>query len=216
MKPSIGALILAGALVACGETRSADPHENVGGGGLGGAESDDGGAPESPPAQGAVIFTVKPAAPPPVGQSCPTAAFTADVPEVLSSSPPELLTDRNYIHKVVDGEDGTSFSCRVASDNDGWLVEASISRNGRGLRIEGGQLGADEEGTGTITVSDAQRFPPLTSSEPCTLTAMPSNNNNLQIRAGSVWGRFVCAAVESPPADSCAADGVFVLENCDQ
>jgi hypothetical protein len=238
MKPLIGALITACALVACGGTKVDEKTENAGGdaqagsnttgsSGAGnggnsgtstaGADANGGDTFEQPIAQGAVIFSVKPSSPQPTGKACPTSAFTADIPAILSSMPAERLDEDNYIHKVVDGEDGVSFSCRVAQQ-DGWVFEGDVQLGGRGLRLANGSLSEDGTGTAEVTIIDSQFLSPslLASNEPCMVTAMQSTGNNFQVRAGSMWAKFTCAAVEALPSSSCAADGIFVLENCAQ
>jgi hypothetical protein len=89
---------------------------------------------------------------------------------------------------------------------------------GRALRLENGSLSADGIGTADVTIIDSQFLSPslLASNEPCVVSAMKSAGNNFQIKAGSMWAKFTCAAVEAPPTSACAADGIFVLENCAQ
>jgi hypothetical protein len=177
--------------------------------------------PVPPPAQGAFIVSVKPASPAPVGKSCPTSAITYDVPVVRDKmeNPPQELTDSRYTRKIIDGESSARVECAVKSGGGGFTFSGKITQGDRGLTISDGTLGADKKGTARVTVtkSGSPGFATLISPMAnCTVDAAQTNNNNLQVKAGSMWARFTCAAVESAPTNSCAADGIFVFENCDQ
>jgi hypothetical protein len=174
--------------------------------------------PVPPPAQGAFKASVKPASPQPAGKSCPTSAYTYDVPNVLETDPAKQLDEDNYTHKTIDGENGSSVSCSIKGSST-FNFSGKISRADRGLSISDGTIGADKKGTARITVikSGNPGFPTMISPMAnCTIDAAKADGNKYQIKAGSMWARFVCPSVESPPSDSCAADGFFVLENCDQ
>ncbi len=238
MKRCFGVLVVGYLLAGCGPTQGKcglteeevqndvscsdrEPSGEAGASsGEAGAASGDGGSgggsisPVS--AQGAFRFTVMPASPQPAGTACPTNAFTSSVPDT-TSAPAEALDEDNYLHKVIDGEQGAAFSCRVAPVSDGFEFEAEIRLGVRALRFEGGTLSAERTGNATVTVIDSQYLSPaaLTSSEPCLVNAAKSAGNNYQVKAGSMWAEFTCAAVEALPTSSCAANGVFVLENCE-
>jgi hypothetical protein len=123
----------------------------------------------------------------------------------------------NYVHKVIDGEEGAAFNCLVATQDAGWVFEGEMHLGGRGFRVAGGVLSADLEGTATVTVIDSRRLSgPLTSTEPCTVSAAKEARNTFQVKPGSMWGQFTCAAVAAPPSTSCATQGYLVLENCEQ
>ena len=174
--------------------------------------------PVPPPAQGAFKASVKPSSPAPLGKSCPTSAYTYDVPIVLDTKPAEVLDEDNYTHKIIDGESGASVSCTVKGGST-FTFSGKISMGDRGLSISNGTIGADKKGTAQITVikSGQPGFPTMISPMAnCTVDAAKANGNNYQVKAGSMWAKFTCASVESPPSDSCAADGFFVLENCNQ
>jgi hypothetical protein len=144
--------------------------------------------------------------------------MTYDVPKVLETKPAEVLDADNYTHKIVDGESGASVSCTVKGSST-FTFAGKISLGDRGLNISDGTIGADKKGTARITVikSGSPGFPTMISPMAnCTIDAAKANGNNYQVKAGSLWARFACPAVESPPSDSCAADGWVVLENCNQ
>lgn len=231
MKTSAGVMCCVW-LLACGGTRtpngsheagassggSSDGRAGAGPDGEGGqgavGSGGDAGGPVAPPAQGAVIFQVGPIPTPPVGTMCPSASFTSAVPEAPLA---EQLSENNYQHKVVDGEDGAAVSCRVASDG-GWSFSGVVRLAGRFLRMEDGSLSDQNVGTARITVSDSSRLSPasLASSEPCEVSAMQEGAGNLQIAPGAMWASFNCESVELPPSSACLAKGYFVLENCEQ
>ena len=50
----------------------------------------------------------------------------------------------------------------------------------------------------------------------CTINAAKADGNNFQVRPGSMWASYDCTSVESQPSSSCASDGFFVFENCEQ
>jgi hypothetical protein len=174
--------------------------------------------PVPPPAQGAFKASVEPASPAPAGKSCPTSAYTYDVPNALETDPGKQLDEDNYTHKAIDGENGASVSCSVKGGPP-FTFSGKISRGDRGLTISDGTIGADQKGTARITVikTGSPGFPTMISPmASCTIDAAKANGNNYQVKPGSMWARFVCPSVESPPSESCAADGYFVLENCEQ
>ena len=213
MQQSTGVMLLIFLLAGCGGTSSPGESSTEGGSGSSPPNVSD---PNEPPAQGAVLFQVRPASPQPTGLSCPTSSFTAGIPDT-SLMPTDTLSDTSYTQKVVDGEGGVAFSCRVASEN-GWEFAGEIVLGGRSFRISEGQLPAQGDGSASIRITDALRLEgSMASSEPCVVQAMStSGTGNLQIKAGSMWASFDCAAVEAPPTSSCAAAGYFVLENCAQ
>jgi hypothetical protein len=214
MKRWIGAALVLGTLTGCGGTSS-----NGGGDEDPGPRDDNpffGPDPVPPPAQGAVVFSVKPIAPAPAGTSCPASAFTSSVPDT-SMAPVEALDADNYQHKVIDGDQGAVLRCRVATVADGFEFEANIQLASRSLRLAGGTLSANRTGSAIVTVVDSlQLGESLTSSEPCAVNAAKGNGNNFQVKAGSMWASFTCTSVAAPPSSACAADGFFVLENCTQ
>ena len=201
-----------------GQTQGDQTQGGMGAGGVSenaAGESAGGEANAGPPAQGAAIFSVKAASPQPAGKACPTTAITVGIPDT-SATPAEALTDVNYQHNVVDGEDGATVSCRVAPSG-GFTFEGQVRRGGQALHIAGGELPAQGSGSAMITIVDSTHLSPslLSSAEPCVVSAM-SVVGNLQIKAGSMWASFDCAAVEALPTSSCEASGYFVLENCQQ
>jgi len=175
--------------------------------------------PVPPPAQGAFVATVQSVSPPIDGKSCPSgASLTYDVPKVDPTLiPPQTLEPNRYLHKLIDGQDGSTVRCSVSGS---FKFSGRISLGGRALEISDGMLGADKKGTAhvTVTKSDQPGFSHSLSSpmNTCVIDAAAASGNNFQVKAGSIWASFTCPTVEAEPSDACKASGIFVLENCDQ
>ncbi len=213
MKSYFGVAAVGCLLVACGGKGSSKEADAAGAGGDAPSGGTGGDSPVAPPAQGAIDIDLSPASPPVPGQACPSNPFTSSIPQTM---PTERLDADNYTHKVIDGEDGALFACRVAAVADGWAFEGEIQLGGRALRIVDGKLSADLTGTATITIVDSQHLPSsLMSSEPATVNAKKAAGNNFQVKSGSMWAMFE-GAVVAPPTSLCAVNGFFVLENCAQ
>lgn len=210
MTKYLGVLVVSCLLGACSGTDASDDGSGAAGAASSGEPGDGSGV--KPPAQGAVVFALQGVSPAPAGKVCPVAAGTSAIP---SASETETLDADTYLHKVIDGEGGVAFSCKVIGTSS-YSFDATIRQAGRGLQIKNGMLGADGKGTAAITVTDSQRLSTSLTSTSCVIDADASSGMGLQVKAGSMWARFDCAAVEAAPSDSCKASGYFVLENCDQ
>jgi hypothetical protein len=219
-----GVVMLAVLLVACGGKNEQTPASADGGAGpdvtlpSGSAgEESTGGQPglpsTSPRAQGAVVFTVAAVSPAPLGKACPSGpSYTAAVP---GDKVNELDAD-TYSSHVVDGEGAAQVSCRVAADGAGFVFEGKLLNGGTGLQITGGSI-SDGTGSAKIIIFDNTHLSsPLSSPVPCAIEVGGEPPSSLQVKAGSMWAHFACTSVESPPSDSCKAEGFFVLENCEQ
>jgi hypothetical protein len=180
--------------------------------------------PVPPPAQGAFIASVLSVSPAPAGKMCPSgAALTFDVPAVDPTNippKPQQLDADTYQVKIIDGEDSSTVRCSVKGGSSGFTFSGRISLGSKALEVSGGTLGADKKGTArvTLTKSGIPGFSNSLSSAAagCQIDAAPATGNNFQVKPGSMWAHFSCAAVEHEPADYCKADGYFVFENCDQ
>lgn len=176
--------------------------------------------PVPPPAQGAFIASIGPSPSPPPDSACATSAFTYDVPKIRDMMLQDALTESKYLHKTINGEKGAKVSCTVKGGANGFTFSGQILLGGRGLQISNGTLGPTKTGTATITVSNSERLSPAQlispADVPCTVSAAQVGGNNLQVAAGNIWATFDCPQVNLPPTSSCGADGVFVLENCEQ
>jgi hypothetical protein len=179
--------------------------------------------PVPPPAQGAFYTTVQSVSPPIAGKSCPSGtSLSYDVPHVDPKlNPPETLEANRYLHKIIDGQNGSTVRCSVSGGST-FTFTGNIMLGGQGLEISDGTLGADKKGTARITVtkSDQPGFShSLRSPAPpdCTVDAVGvAGANQFQVKAGSMWASFSCPTVLAEPTDACKAGGIFVLENCDQ
>lgn len=176
--------------------------------------------PVPPPAQGAFIASVKSVSPAPAGKMCPSGtALTYDVPRIWESQPTEILTSDTYLHKATDRENSsTNVRCSVTSNLQ---FSGRIALGSRALEVSGGTLGADMKGTARITLTNSGSpgfSTPLSApaTNLCTIDAAAAPGNRLQVKAGSMWASFSCAAVVADPSDYCKAEGFFVLENCEK
>jgi hypothetical protein len=152
------------------------------------------------------------------GKFCPVAASSSfDVPSIRETMQDQVLTENRYLHKVVDGEGGAGVRCTVKSGGGGFTFSGKLTAGVRALEISNGTLGADKTGTARFVLANSQGLSsPLASQmADCTVTATQAGTS-FQAKGGSMWASFRCAAVESPPTEYCQADGIFVLENCDQ
>jgi hypothetical protein len=174
--------------------------------------------PVAPPAQGAILARVRVPSPPIAEKQCRVGgAFSFDVPDIASTKPVEALDQDTYLHRVVDGENGASVSCSVSGSST-FTFSGEVRSGAKGIRFASGTLGADLKGTAVITIIDSTRLStPLASpGATCVIDAAAAANNRFQVKGGSIWASYSCPTVEAPPTDACAADGIFVLENCAQ
>lgn len=169
------------------------------------------------PAQGALNTTVSSVSPPVAGKACSAgAAFTFDVPNVRTQHPGDVLTPTNYDYHVIDGQNRASVKCTV-SGGPTFHFSGALSLNGEGFEISSGTVDATNKGTATVTIKNSQHLSSsLISPTPCTIDVAIGQGNKPQVEPGHIWASFTCPSVEAPPSDSCAATGVFVLENCAQ
>jgi len=170
--------------------------------------------PVPPAAQGAFITNVTAASPAVPGKNCPAgAAFTSEAPTV--TDPTQTLSATSYKHKLIDGEGGSEVACTVKGASS-FTFSGRVSHQSKVLELSGGTLGADLKGTARVTILDGARLSGALSSAPaaCTIDAAKAEGNSYQVKAGSIWARYSCPAVESQPSSSCRAEGYFVLENC--
>ena len=166
-----------------------------------------------PAAQGAGVFSLRGQSPPIQGKACPVVSLTSALPAVDG---PSMLDANTYVKHIADGEGAATVSCKV-SGNLRFTFEGSLQLGRVALKIQNGVLGDDRLGTADITVADAQALQgSLSSATPCSIDATNSAGQQFQVKAGSIWAAFDCPSVEQPPSSSCAASGVFVLENCEQ
>jgi hypothetical protein len=201
---------------ACGGKGSATGGEGAGGnvgdsaGGCSGGAADvcGGAGNQPPPAQGAFALSVKPLSPAPPGKACPSTGFTSEVPVGGG------LDADTYLERVVDGEDGASVTCAVQGDSS-FLVSANL-RLGALALVVNGTIAADRRGEAEVTITDSQHLSGSLVGASCQLDAQQGVGTYFQVKAGSLWAGFSCAAVEAVPTSACAASGYFVIENCQQ
>jgi len=130
-----------------------------------------------------------------------------------------MLDDKTYLHHAVDGEGAAKLSCQVVGDYaSAFTFEGQIQLGAKALTIKNGQLGTDHQGAATISLTDTSHLPTTLTSflMGCSVDASTALDGHLQVKPGSMWASFQCATVEAPPSDLCAAEGLFVLENCAQ
>jgi hypothetical protein len=213
--------LVVGWVVGCGGASEGSKSSGDGDGGDGavGSGGRRGGTP--PPAQGAFWANVKAVSPSPAGKTCPSgSSLTFDLPAVDPTRiPSETLDADTYRHPLVDGEDAAEVACAVKGTSS-YTLEGTIKLGNKSFALSDGTLGADKTGTARITLRDSGNpgFSGALSapSANCAIDAAAANNNNYQVKAGSMWAHFSCASVEQAPSDYCEAEGYFVLENCEQ
>lgn len=169
------------------------------------------------PAQGAINTTVSSVSPPVAGKACSAgASFTFEVPEVRTDHPTEVLTGTYYKHKVIDGDNRASVKCAVRGSST-FTFSGNLLLNGEGMEVTSGTVDASLKGTATITVKNSQHLSSslISPASSCAISVVTTEKGP-QVKAGSIWAHFSCPSVEAPPSDSCAAEGYFVFENCEQ
>jgi hypothetical protein len=182
-------------------------YSSSGAGGHGGRPA------QEPPAQGAMRVRLSSPTAPVLGKMCPSgAAQIFDVPAVANEMPKDELSEDTYLHKVVDGEAGALVSCRVVKTTMGFDFEGAIQLGSKSLTVKEGTL-ADRKGTAHVDIQNSESLP-ITLSSPVANCTIDVSRQSLQVAAGAMWATFTCASVEHAPSDFCAADGVFVFENC--
>jgi len=110
---------------------------------------------------------------------------------------------------AVDGENGATVNCRVSGSS----VSGRMTLGGVSFGVIGGNVPSSGNGTANLSSFDpiglSMQSP---SGTPCSVTA-------LQIQNGAAWATFRCAAYNDPSApnqSACAAEGVFLLQNCEE
>jgi hypothetical protein len=123
----------------------------------------------------------------------------------------------NFGTRLVDEENGTTISCRVAG-KDTFKIRASAEREGVLLTVTGEVPNAEFEdgqnGEGEVQVlstkTAGQSLVPVEGS-PCRLTPV-------KVAPGRVWAEFYCPNMEASRQQDtfCSASGFFVFENCER
>lgn len=166
----------------------------------------------APAPQGAGVFTLRaPSAA--IRGMCPVESLTSAIPAV---SGPGMLDADTYVEHIVDGEDAAAVGCRVEGSSS-FSFEGSLGLGPVELRIANGMLGVDKTGIADVVLVDPRNFQgSLMSTASCSIDAATSPGQNFQVKPGSMWASFDCPSVEQAPDVSCAASGIFVLENCER
>jgi hypothetical protein len=110
---------------------------------------------------------------------------------------------------VVDGENGATVTCKVSGSS----VSGRMNFNHVSFGLTGGKVPATENGTANLSSFDPIGLSMASpSGTPCSVTA-------LKIQSGAVWATFRCAQYQdptSPQQSACAAEGVFLFQNCEE
>ena len=128
-----------------------------------------------------------------------------------------MLDGNTYVYKVIDGDNKASVKCSVKG-GPVFNFSGNLLLNGEGMEVSGGTVDATLKGTATITIKNTQHLSTSLISPPppsCAIDIVTTGAGP-QVKAGSMWAHFSCPSVEAPPSDSCAAQGYFVFENCEQ
>jgi len=165
-----------------------------------------------PPAEGGVYFRIYPGANVAPGTACNrTTGHEARIPSGTSPEAQGIgpFTANSPGTPAVDGESGATVSCRVSGSS----VSGRINLGNISFGVSGGKVPANENGTANVSSYDPQglsmQSPPGT---PCSVTP-------LKIQSGAAWATFRCPVytdLSSPNQSACAAEGVFLLQNCDE
>jgi hypothetical protein len=155
------------------------------------------------PNRGALILSIN-------GAMCPEPAKTYEVAGPADTMPNNV---------VIDGQSGAAVSCSVTGNGP-----YTFSGSFHGLTSDGfpvtvsftdGQVGADKM-SGTATVDVLTTDLGSTSAFASAAGACDIEVINSQIKPGSIWATFSCAAVSLPPENVCqvAATSTIVFEDC--
>lgn len=157
-----------------------------------------------PPPQGAARIRTTQAQPPDPGKSCTRApnGHTATIP------PGSPINKDDPGHRLANGEEGTSVTCRVLDAGGTFNFSGTIEQNGNQLDVSGTVSGT----AGTANVATlSPMILSLTSTVPCTVTV-----NAGKIAAGYIYAEYLCPKMgdASEGTLQCRGDGTFVFENC--
>ncbi|HKY35839.1 MAG TPA: SUMF1/EgtB/PvdO family nonheme iron enzyme [Polyangiaceae bacterium] len=164
-----------------------------------------------PPARGAFSVSFPADPPPPSFKSCPVRGETREAPAV--ALPEEKLSPTSYQHALVHGQAGAVVHCSLQQDSP--LGFSAVLRSGsQRLAFKDVVFGADFAGTGSVLITDRDEIGSLFSVPgTCPFHVFKDSAGLPQAAPNKIYGSFDCS-VESPPNTSCAAKGIFVLENC--
>jgi len=136
--------------------------------------------------------------------ACPAGAVTKPIGNPAPNAP-------NKGEPIFDGEEGVKTSCTVQGGPE-FKIVGKVQTAGLVFDVNGQINGTTGMGTATIGFRIPENAVYLEASN-CTLTAVQGSQGP-QVIPGAVWARFDCDNASAPPANSCDADGEFVLENC--
>jgi len=162
-----------------------------------------------PPAEGGLWIRIFPMSNAPPNTACiRTTGHTATIPKDGYPQADGFTGLENDPGKpVVDGENGATVTCKVSGSS----VSGRMNFNHVSFGVSGGKVPASENGTANIS-----SFDPIglnlqsPAGAPCSVTA-------LKIQSGAVWATFRCSQYQDPTSQAqsaCAAEGVFLLQNC--
>jgi len=185
------------------------------GGNAGSGGSGTGGSgPIGPPAEGGVYFRIYPSSAVAVGAAClRTTGHEGKIPADTFPTAAGIgpWTQDSPGNPAVDGQNGAAVTCAVRGSG-AFQVSGEMSLQNVSFAVSGGSVATDGNATASIATFDPRGLDMESPADaPCTVTA-------LQIQAGAVWATFRCVRYEdpaSPMQTACAAEGVFLLQNCD-
>jgi hypothetical protein len=197
---------------------SCSSSAGTGGSGVGGDSgvgATGGSGPTPPPAEGGVYIRIYPASSVPAGAACTrTTGHAATIPADTFPTAAGIgpSTQDSPGNPAIDGQNGAVVTCGV-SGGDPYQVNGQMSLQSVSFAISGGSVPTQGNGTANIATFEPVGLSMQNPADaPCTVTAM-------QIQAGAVWATFRCARYEDPATpmqSACAAEGLFLLQNCDR
>ena len=167
--------------------------------------------PVAPPAQGAMEIRIYP----PSNAGANKCSLPAHV-KILSGNPTDTAKPSKTEpgERLIDGQDGASVKCTV-SGGGSFSVSASVLKDPVSFGMSASINGTT--GTGSVSEYDPDDTVTLISDPAgCTFTVTPPQ----EIASGRVWGSFSCPTnfrdPNQPGGTSCASEGNFVFENCQE
>ncbi|HEY2405020.1 MAG TPA: hypothetical protein VGI10_03410 [Polyangiaceae bacterium] len=199
--------LAAATLCACGgdsSSGSSGPFSTAGAGGVGTGGTS--GIGSRPPAQGSLTLAIGLANPATPGYACPISGKSYAL-----GDPPPTQTSAGI--PLIDGQ-GVSVTCSVIG-NGSYAFNATLSGQATGGAVQvafsAPMVGTKGSSSATASVYTSDLADTLASDQasPCSVSVLAD-----QIKPGVLWAGFSCPSLKSAPSTECAAQGLFVFQDC--